>query len=118
MTTTSDKKLAEKYHCDERTVRRWRKDGAPLSEPAEMPAWLLSRRSIPSGTAALLEGKETKTVSNIASQDTGDDSARTGAAGALRRLESAERTTYKILQAALKSGSAASIKVARENWLA
>lgn len=113
----SDSKLAAKWGANVRTIRRWRKAGAPLSNAKAMAQWLTSRRHLPPGTSAILFGQDAQAVSSIAAA-AGCDPTERGAAKALHRLEEAERTTYRLLQAALKLGSAPAIKTARENWLA
>ena len=112
---TSDSKLAQKWACDTRTIRRWRKDGAPLASVKEMNVWLAGRKSLPPGTTAILASRSARVLSAAASAV---DSETSGAASALRRLETAERACYRMLQSALKSGSPPAIKASRENWLA
>jgi hypothetical protein len=114
--TLSDSKLALKWGCDVRTIRRWRKAGAPLASAGKMAVWLTARKNLPPRTEAILSGQSAKVMSKASASS--ETEGNTGAAGALRRLESAERVTYKMLQTALKSGSSPAIKTARENWLA
>ena len=113
--TPSDAKLASKWGCDTRTIRRWRKGGAPLGDVKEMHVWLATRKSLPPGTAAILASRSARVLSAAASAV---DTETSGAASALRRLETAERACYRMLQSALKSGSPPAIKASRENWLA
>jgi hypothetical protein len=114
--TLSDSKLALRWGCDVRTIRRWRKAGAPLASAKKLAVWLTARKNLPPGTEAILSGQAAKVMGKASASS--ESEGNTGAAGALRRLESAERVTYKMLQTALKSGSAPAIKTARENWLA
>ena len=114
----TDAKLALKWGCDSRTIRRWRKDGAPLENTREMMPWLSGRKHLPPGTAAIVSKQAAGAISKIATTNETEGSNSEGAAGALRRLESAERTTYRMLQSALRSGSPPAIKASRENWLA
>jgi hypothetical protein len=108
-------KLARKWKCDQRTIYRWQKAGAPLdSADDEMLSWLAAQKTLPAATQAMVNARLAKSVSD---DDLPTDNLE-GAAAALRRLEAAERTTYKMLQAALKTGNPSGIKVARENWLA
>ena len=111
----TDTKLAQKWGCDTRTIRRWRKDGAPLANQKAMHTWLAGRKSLPPGTQAILASRSARVLSAAASAV---DSETSGAASALRRLETAERACYRMLQSALKSGSPPAIKASRENWLA
>ena len=111
----TDTKLAQKWGCDTRTIRRWRKDAAPLASVKEMHVWLATRKSLPPGTTAILASRSARVLSAAASAP---DSETSGAASALRRLETAERACYRMLQSALKSGSPPAIKASRENWLA
>jgi len=53
----TEKSLAERWGCDVRTIRRWRKAGAPLAGDAAMRTWLLGRAKVPAGTAAILAAK-------------------------------------------------------------
>jgi hypothetical protein len=52
----SDRRIAKQWGTDERTVRRWRSKGAPLDPGDEdkLRLWLLGRRYVPKGTAAVL----------------------------------------------------------------
>ncbi|MEI6785904.1 MAG: hypothetical protein WCQ21_33885, partial [Verrucomicrobiota bacterium] len=98
----TDTKLASKWACDTRTIRRWRKAGAPLANQKAMHTWLATRKSLPPGTQALVARCTAKALGRAATADTTE--ATTGAPAALRRLESAESLTYRVLQTALKSG--------------
>ena len=113
----SDAKLAAKWACDARTVRRWRKARAPFSNPAAMRTWLASRKNIPAGTAALLEATRQTESAAVATQGSARADGAAGAAGALRRLERAEVRSYAAFRKASESGDAVSIKAARETWL-
>ena len=112
----TDAKQAKKWACDTRTIRRWRKDGAPLANQKAMPTWLAGRKSLPPGTAALVASRTARALGRAATADASE--ATTGAPAALRRLESAESATYRVLQVALKSGNPSAVKAARETWLA
>ena len=115
--TESDAKLALKWACDARTIRRWRKARAPFSNPTAMRTWLASRKNIPAGTAALLEATRQTESAAVATQDPARADGAAGAAGALRRLERAEVRSYAAFRKASESGDAVSIKAARETWL-
>jgi hypothetical protein len=112
--TTDDANLARKWACDERTIRRWRKDLAPLRDAAKMRAWLAGRKNIPLGTTALLEGLRATETATSAKQDA---PLATGAAAALSRLESAEAKAFSAFVRATESGDMFAIKASRENWL-
>jgi hypothetical protein len=42
----SDQKLAERFDVTARTIRRWRKAGAPLGNGKRTRAWLAGRRHV------------------------------------------------------------------------
>jgi hypothetical protein len=114
MKTKSDKQLALVWACDERTIRRWRKAGAPLDDPKRMRSWLAGQKKIPSGTAAVLK--------KIRSGETVESAAQPqklaeGPVAALKRLGEMEARAFTDLQRALASGDPIEIKLARENWL-
>lgn len=111
----SDTKLALKWACDERTIRRWRKDRAPLNDPKRMRRWLAGRKHLPPGTVALLEQLRTDERATVASQDAKPQVE--GAAGALKRLEAAEAQAYTAFKNATATGDDIAIKSSRENWL-
>jgi hypothetical protein len=114
VTAGIDVKLAAKWACDERTIRRWRKDGAPLGRPAAMRVWLACRKNLPPGTAGLLtEHRRVTTAKDLA----GDGGLDKGAASALRRLEIMEAKTYRALERAMERGDAIEVKATRESWL-
>ena len=54
--TTTVAELAKRYGCDVRTIARWRKEKAPLGDPAAMAVWLAERRVAPAGSASALGG--------------------------------------------------------------
>lgn len=113
-TIRSDEKLAAKYACDTRTIRRWRRDRAPLQNDQQMRAWLAGRKNLPAGTRVVLD--EARTREN-ADQSKATPSKSVGAAAALRRLERAEERAYAAFQVATESGDAVAIRNARETWL-
>lgn len=51
------KDLAKFYQVTERTVRRWKSDGAPLDNPKRMVSWLLTRKRIPKGAQAWMDSQ-------------------------------------------------------------
>jgi hypothetical protein len=110
-----DEKLALKWACDCRTIRRWRKAKAPFTSEKRMRSWLAGRQHLPPGTVALLE--------SLRASERATDPAviraphREGAAGALKRLEEAEAEAYATFNRATASGDDVAIKAARENWL-
>ena len=54
--TATVAELAKLYGCDVRTIARWRKEKAPLGDPAAMAVWLAERRVAPAGSASALGG--------------------------------------------------------------
>ena len=54
--TATVAELAKRYGCDVRTIARWRKEKAPLGDPAAMAVWLAERRVAPAGSASALGG--------------------------------------------------------------
>jgi hypothetical protein len=111
---SADVKMADRWACDGRTLRRWRKAGAPLTDQKAMRTWLATRKHIPAGTAALLEATRTSERATSAAQD---GKQAEGAANALRRLEQAEARAYTDFKQATASGDEIRIKASRENWL-
>lgn len=101
-------KLAKTYHCNVRTISTWRKEGAPLADPAAMRAWLANRKNIPPNLAGDITSDEGR----------GDDGPQAlGAAATLTRLEKAELAGYKRLQRAIRANDPLGIKTARDSWL-
>jgi hypothetical protein len=115
MKAKTDKQLSEKWACDERTIRRWRKAGAPLDDDKRLRVWLCGQKHVPSGTQALLEATRTTERAASATQDAKPQPE--GAANALRRLEQAEARAYNDFKQASASGDAVRIRASRENWL-
>src|SRR5262245_20658963 len=114
-TRLEDEKLALKWACDPRSIRRWRKARAPLNSQKRMRTWLAGRKHLPPGTVALLDSLR---ASERADTTPEDNKAQTeGAAGALRRLEQAEASAYASFKKATASGDDVAIKTSRENWL-
>lgn len=114
MKRKTDKRLVIDWACDERTIRNWRKAGAPLEDPKRMRAWLASRKHIPPGTATLLnEVKKRATVESAAQPQ----KLAEGPVAALKRLGEMEARAYTDLQRALSNGDPIEVKLARENWL-
>ncbi len=115
----SDVKLAAKWGCDARTIRRWRVAGAPLTDAAAMRHWLACRKHLPAGTARLLTEQRAKRTAKVLSSDLSRpvNGNGTGAAEALRRLESFELRAFSVLETAMSGGDALEIRSARESWL-
>src|SRR5882724_8863405 len=90
LTGPDDDRLAAKWGCDCRTIRRWRKAGAPFSNPKRLREWLSSRKHLPAGTAALLETTRAAEASAFKQEPPLPE----GAAGALQRLEQAEARAF------------------------
>jgi len=110
----SESALAVKYGCTPRTIRRWKRDNAPLGDAQAMTKWLSSRRTLPADTGVLLSKRRTR-AAKAATVTTAPENE--GAAFALRRLEKAEAAAYRQFQAATTTGDAISVKSSRENWL-
>lgn len=106
----TDADLAELYNCDERTIRNWRKEDAPLHDPQAMTAWLANRKNVPPATGAP-SGAPAFQLSTF--ELTEDE----GAAAALRRLGEAELNAAKNYQRALKEGNPLLIKATQNAWL-
>lgn len=111
--TTDDRELARRWACDARTIRRWRKDRAPLDDDNRMREWLSGRKNLPPGTIRLL-GKRTPAKVNAIEMDAVGDA---GAGPALARLESTELKLFDTLQSALAAGDPFAIRTARDSWL-
>ena len=50
----ADAKLAAEWRTTTRTIARWRREKAPLDDPAALRTWLTNRKNLPPGTADLL----------------------------------------------------------------
>lgn len=109
----TDEPLAERWACTTRTIRNWRKAGAPLSSEAKMLVWLASQRSIPERTQAILDSHRAEAVSRQALKP---QLLPTGAAQALKRLEEMEARYFTGLCAAHESGDPVEIKRSHELW--
>jgi hypothetical protein len=107
--------IAETWGCSERTAARWKAQGAPLDNSARLRTWLAGRKNLPAATKSKLavEAREVRANLAAATEPTGE----VGAAAALRRLEETEAVSFRLLQAALKTGDPVEVKIARENWL-
>lgn len=108
----NDQQAAKKWACDERTIRRWRKQGAPLDDGNKMREWLSGRREIPAGTASILTRKR------ATQKPTRAKPGLPGAANALQRLEQAEEEAHRAFKKAEASGDVVTIAAARKHWLA
>ena len=113
----SDKAIAATWQCSVRSVRRWRKQGAPLDDHAAMRKWLAGRKHLPPGTLALLEAATKADVAKAVGELSAPDTGAIGAPAALRRLEQFEANAFALLQTALKSGDPMAIRNARDTWL-
>lgn len=113
-TTLSDSELAEKWAANQRTIRRWRKDGAPFEDEAAMLAWLSTRRSIPPGTLRIVETRRAE----AAARPKGPTTLPTGAGAALGRLERSEAAAFDEFRHTLESGDLIRAKACRQTWLA
>ncbi len=109
MNKPTTKTLATKYRVSTRTIRNWKRDGAPLGDAAKMKHWLAARRTAPTPAE---NGKDR-------SQNPGPPRppGNPGAPAALRRLEQAELEGYQRLQEANASNDATRIKSALGAYL-
>src|SRR5687767_2326619 len=116
MKSKNETQLAEQFHCDVRTIRRWKKKGAPLDNVKAMRTWLPAQREVPAGTLQWLTEHQAFERRKVLKTAMATDLPR-GAAAGLRRLEEAEAAEFAALQAALETGNAAEIKLHRDAWL-
>ena len=107
----TDKEIACFWGVPVRTVYRWKSDGAPVQSYDEMLAWLSTRKNLP---RAVLEKIKLPTQPDVSSSPVSGDS---GAAAALRRLESTELQAFARLQKALADGNPLMVRECRESWL-
>ena len=120
------KRLADKWRCEEDTIRKWRNAGAPFADEDAMIRWLGRRHLLPRGTAQLLMERGARPTPAPPDQD-GDQlelpdpgpiaAEDLGTSQALRRLDEAEFRAFKALEMALVGGNSYSIKHAREAWM-
>jgi hypothetical protein len=113
----SNKQLATKYHCSERTIRNWKLAGAPVQDPAAMKNWLASRKHVPPGLALAGHGPKNSPARPVAHRPAQGDGPTTGLSATLGRLEQAEFQAWLRVQAALDAGDALASKIAHDNWL-
>jgi hypothetical protein len=60
MSGPSDAALGKQYGVDGRTIRTWRKEGAPLDDPVAMVDWMAAKRNEPPGKTASAKMHEAK----------------------------------------------------------
>jgi hypothetical protein len=111
--TNPDEKLAAFWGVDIRTIRNWRREGAPLEDEKRMRQWLASRKNIAPGVLRKIQPPAAKEEVVSVTATNGD----TGAGHALRRLELSELGAYERLQKALASNDPIAVREARESWL-
>jgi len=109
MNKPTTKTLATKYRVSTRTIRNWKRDGAPLGDAAKMKQWLAGRRTAPTITGKV---KQLETATSSPRPPGGP-----GAHMALRRLEQSELEAYTRLQAANNSGDPVQIRTALHAYL-
>jgi hypothetical protein len=113
---SDDVMLAQFWDCDERTIRRWRKAGAPLmDEPKRMRVWLSCQRTVPAGTLTLLQLRRAQETIEAAAAA---QSLPEGLAALLKRQETEEARAFTRYKAAEQGGDAVSLKEARQHWQA
>ncbi len=110
---TSDDDHAAKWECHPRTIRVWKKQGAPLGDDDKMLVWFTGRRMAPPGTSKIIAKHR---AVNAAREAVAEPELAVGAAAALKRLETSEARAYGQFQRLLESGDVTEAKVARENW--
>jgi hypothetical protein len=106
----TDKEIAAFWGVKIRTLFRWKGDGAPIHSYEEMLAWLSTRKNLP---RAVLEKIKLPGEPNVSSSVNGGS----GAAAALKRLESCELQAFTRLQKALADGNPLMVRECRESWL-
>jgi phage terminase Nu1 subunit (DNA packaging protein) len=112
----TESQYAEQFQCDVRTIRRWKRAHAPLSDERAMRKWLTAQKQVPAGTRAWLNIMAAGDRSKVLSSALNSKLPR-GAAAALKRLEDAEAAAYDSLQQALTTGDLVEIKLARDAWV-
>jgi len=125
MRKPTTKLLAEKYNTTARTVRNWKRAGAPLHDPAAMRQWLAGRRSAPRAGPTKAPPKppappQKSTKAPPAPpplKPKAEVVGKLGAPEALRRLEKAEVAAFANLEAALATGNALQVQAARRGYL-
>lgn len=101
--------VAAQFHVDDRTARRWRRQGCP-EDMTKLRAWLASRRQLPVAAIAM----KPVTGSQVAAPT---DAEQEGAAPALTRMARQELTCWRTLQAAIETGDPIAVKTAHQQWL-
>jgi hypothetical protein len=126
MRKPTTKLLAEKNNTTARTIRNWRRQGAPLSDAKAMQTWLAGRRSAPPAigpTKAPPKPPAPPQKSTKAPpappplKPKAEVVGKLGAPEALRRLEKAEVAAFANLEAALATGNALQVQAARRGYL-
>jgi phage terminase Nu1 subunit (DNA packaging protein) len=104
--------VADHWNVDIRTVRNWRRQGAPLDDGEQMKLWLASRKNIARGVLQKIALTAPKEVVSA-----GTNNGDVGAAPALKRLEISELGAYERLETAIASNNPIAIRESRESWL-
>lgn len=114
--TDPDSELAKTWACSPRTIRNWRKQGAPLSDAKAMHVWLAGQRTTPAGTLAILtsERRKQRAASNA---QIAVSPLNKGAAAALSRLEGAEARAHAAAAESEATGNPVEIRAAEVRWL-
>src|SRR5687767_15145501 len=105
----TEKQLAKKHKCDVRTIRRWKKAGAPLDDAAAMQKWLAGRQHLPPRTEAAQFDRASKRITRVLRSKPSTQTQ--GAAHALKRLETAEVSAYAAMEEAMESGTAIEVRL-------
>ena len=104
--------IASHWGVTVRTVRSWRREGAPFGDEQQMFVWLAGRKNIARGVLQKIQSTAPEEVVSA-----GNNKGEIGAAPALARLEISELAAFERLQAALASGNPIAIRESRESWL-
>jgi hypothetical protein len=102
--------IARKYRVTARTVRNWKTEGAPISNPGKLSAWLATRRQAPRGGSF-------PPVSTPAQNPTDAKPPLVGTEHTLSRLESEEAAAWSMMTEAVATGDALQIRLKRDAWL-
>ena len=111
---TTDKEIAHFWGIADRTLFRWKADGAPIRDELAMRAWLATRKNLPKSVLEKIQLTGGDILSAPVSPVSG---SKPGAAAALKRLQEAELAAWERLQKALAGGNPLHIKLEREAWL-
>lgn len=110
MKRETNQTLAARYKVSDRTIKRWRKENAPLNDPAGMRAWIAGRKNIPPRI-------ERTSAAQVPRRSMPKTDEREGVLAAQRRLERSEVEAFRAMEAAIQAGDAVAIRAARRGWI-